>query len=263
MKIGIFDSGIGGLSVLHHAQKVIPDGQFIYYSDEMHVPYGEKSADQIRGYVKEIIHFLIRKDVDAIVIACNTATSVSTREFRSSFPVPIIGMEPAVKKAVETCSIPEKRIIAAATPVTIAGNKLHTLLDQVDQEHHVDLIPLPGLVRFAERGDFTSSAVDDYLKEAFRGYRLEEYSSFVLGCTHFNYFKERLLRLFPNPVHFIDGNEGTVRQLVRSLPSASGPALSLPAPPSAEYYFSGVPAGENQLERIRFYMEQLEKVYRL
>ena len=95
MKIGIFDSGLGGLSVLHHALKVLPDAHFIYYADEEHVPYGEKSKEQIQGYVKEIIEFLIGKGVDAIVIACNTATSVATKEFRETFSVPIIGMEPA------------------------------------------------------------------------------------------------------------------------------------------------------------------------
>ena len=97
MKIGIFDSGIGGLSVLHHAMKQMPDAEFIYYADEEHVPYGEKTVEQIKGYIEEILDFLIGKGVDAIVIACNTATSVATKEFRAGYPVPIVGMEPAVK----------------------------------------------------------------------------------------------------------------------------------------------------------------------
>ena len=101
MKIGIFDSGMGGLSVLHRALRMIPEADFLYYADEEHVPYGEKTREQVRGYIDEIIAFMIKKQVDAIVIACNTATSVATKEYRSQFPLPIVGMEPAVKKAVE------------------------------------------------------------------------------------------------------------------------------------------------------------------
>ena len=99
MKIGIFDSGMGGLSVLHRALRMLPEADFLYYADEEHVPYGEKTREQVRGYIDEIIAFMIKKQVDAIVIACNTATSVATKEYRSQFPLPIVGMEPAVKKA--------------------------------------------------------------------------------------------------------------------------------------------------------------------
>ena len=99
MKIGIYDSGIGGLSVLHRALKKMPEAEFIYYADTKHVPYGEKTREQIKGYVEEVLNFLIAKEVDAIVIACNTATSVATKEFRGEFAVPIVGMEPAVKRA--------------------------------------------------------------------------------------------------------------------------------------------------------------------
>ena len=95
MKIGIYDSGIGGLSVLHRALKKMPEAEFIYYADTKHVPYGEKTREQIKGYVEEVLNFLIAKEVDAIVIACNTATSVATKEFRGEFAVPIVGMEPS------------------------------------------------------------------------------------------------------------------------------------------------------------------------
>ena len=95
MKIGIFDSGMGGLSVLYQAMKKMPGMDYIYYADRKNVPYGEKTEEQVKGFVDEIIKFLIMKDVDAIVIACNTATSVATKEYREGFPVPIIGMEPA------------------------------------------------------------------------------------------------------------------------------------------------------------------------
>ena len=111
MKIGIFDSGMGGLSVLHRALRMIPEADFLYYADEEHVPYGEKTSEQVRGYIDEIIAFMVKKQVDAIVIACNTATSVATKEYRSQFPLPIVGMEPAVKKAVEEYADRQGRIL--------------------------------------------------------------------------------------------------------------------------------------------------------
>lgn len=255
MKVGIFDSGIGGLSVLHHAMKVMPDTHFIYYADETHVPYGEKTTDQIRGFVEEIINFLIGRGADAIVIACNTATSVASREFREQFSVPIVGMEPAVKKAVER--YPGQRILVAATPVTIAGNKLQHLLERVDREHEADLVALPGLVRFAEAGDFASAEAETYLRRELQGFDLSRYGALVLGCTHFNYFKRLFQKVFPGPVHFVDGNEGTIRQLLRVV---SG-RRDADEGQRVEYYFSGRPVDEEERARLKRYLEQLEAVY--
>ena len=177
MKIGIFDSGMGGLSVLHRALRMIPEADFLYYADEEHVPYGEKTREQVRGYIDEIIAFMIKKQVDAIVIACNTATSVATKEYRSQFPLPIVGMEPAVKKAVEEYADRPGRILVAATPITIQGDKLHHLVDRVDKRDMVDLVALPKLVRFAEQEIFDQDQVVPYLKEALKDYPLEEYKA--------------------------------------------------------------------------------------
>ena len=185
MKIGIFDSGIGGLSVLHRAMKMMPNVSFVYYADTEHVPYGEKTVQQIRKFDEHNLNFLIDQGVDAVVIACNTATSVATKEFRAGFPVPIVGMEPAVKKAVEQYCDTGKRILVAATPITIASDKLHNLLERVDKEHDVDLLPLPKLVRFAEKGDFTSGGIEAYLCEELSKFDLEDYAAVVLGLYPF------------------------------------------------------------------------------
>ncbi len=259
MKIGIFDSGIGGLSVLHLAMKMMPCEEFLYYADESHVPYGEKTEGEILRFVKENLDFLISEGAEAVVIACNTATSVATKEFRGRFPVPIVGMEPAVKKALELYRGEEKRILVAATPVTIAGDKLHDLLKRVDSGHDADLISLPSLVHFAEKGEFSSQAVDEYLKEELRAFDLANYSALVLGCTHFNYFKERFRHVFPGSVHFVDGNEGTVRQLLRVLPRKP----ETEGEGKVSYYFSGREADEKEKERLSYCLEQLEKVYHI
>ena len=257
MKIGIFDSGIGGLSVLHHAMKKLPDAEFLYYADEEHVPYGEKTVEEIKGYIEEILDFLISKGVDAIVIACNTATSVATKEFRAGYPVPIVGMEPAVKKAVELYHHTGKRILVAATPVTIAGNKLHNLLERVDKEKDVDLLPLPKLVRFAEKGDFESEEVEAYLREEMKGLNLEDYIAVVLGCTHFNYFKDSFRNVFPENIHFVDGNEVTINQLIRVTKKDENSKTVA----KVSYYYSGKEVTEEEKSEIENYMRQLDKMY--
>lgn len=266
MRVGIFDSGMGGLSVLHQAFRELPGIDFIYYADERHVPYGEKTKEQIQRYIKEIIEFMLAKQVDAIVIACNTATSVATKEYRSRFPVPIIGMEPAVKQAVESFRGIPGRILVAATPLTIAGDKLHDLLEKVDHEEKVDLVALPGLVRFAEKGDFHTEAITEYLQEALKDFALEKYKAFVLGCTHFNYFKAYYKKIFPGKVRFIDGNAGTIRQLQRKLRIADKekPADEILSgrQGSVEYFFSGEAVTEKDRKRIEAYIKQLDKLER-
>lgn len=259
MRVGIFDSGIGGLSVLHQAIRELPETDFIYYADEKHVPYGEKTKRQIQEYIGEIIEFMLDRQVDAILIACNTATSVATKEYRSRFPVPIVGMEPAVKQAVELYGELPGRILVAATPLTIAGDKLHNLVEKVDRDEKVDLVALPGLVRFAEKGDFYSDEVTDYLKDALKDFILEEYKVFVLGCTHFNYFKACYKKIFPSSVQLVDGNAGTIRQLCRKLGMERGrrPALKRGR---IEYYFSGNAVTEMDRKRIEAYMNQLDRL---
>ena len=100
MKIAFFDSGMGGLSVLHHARRVLPHEQFVFYADETHVPYGTKTRAEVESFVAEAFEFLLKQDVKAIVVACNTATSVAVPAMRARYDLPIIGMEPAAKKAL-------------------------------------------------------------------------------------------------------------------------------------------------------------------
>ena len=264
MKIGIFDSGMGGLSVLHRALRMLPEADFLYYADEEHVPYGEKTREQVRGYIDEIIAFMIKKQVDAIVIACNTATSVATKEYRSQFPLPIVGMEPAVKKAVEEYADRPGRILVAATPI-----KLHHLVDRVDKRDMVDLVALPKLVRFAEQEIFDQDQIVPYLKEALKDYPLEEYKAFVLGCTHFNYFKESYQEIFPNKIEFVDGNEGALRELIRrmekecdtiSVKNGANDAEEFSKTDRVTYYFSGKQISAADQIRIDKYMCQLDRM---
>lgn len=249
MKIGIFDSGIGGLSVLYQAMKDLPNDHFIYYADVEHVPYGEKSKEEIMSYVDEIINFMINKGAQIIVIACNTATSVAVKEMRKKYDLPIIGMEPAVKKAIDTYG--NSKVLAVSTPVTARGEKLHYLLERIDEHHLVDITALPKLVRFAENKEFNSKEVYDYLYNQLSSYNFDEYSSIVLGCTHFNYFKDTFRKILPKHIHFVDGNEGTIHHLMEYIDNHED---SL----KVDYYFSSLPANTKQLEDINIYLNRLE-----
>lgn len=210
MKIAIFDSGIGGLTVLHQAMQQMPEEDYLYYADILHVPYGTKTKEEIISYVDEAAAFIAEQGVKALVIACNTATSVAIAELRQKYSFPIIGMEPAVKPAVKHS---HKRVLVIATPMTLQEQKLHDLLLQVDMENIVDLLPLPQLVTLAEARIFNGPQVEDYLQLEFSRYDLTSYDTIVLGCTHFNYFKDTLRRLLPADISLLDGSKGTVKHL--------------------------------------------------
>lgn len=257
MKIAIFDSGIGGLSVLYQAMKQLPDEEYYYYADTDHVPYGEKTKEEILEYSEQAVQFLIRQRADAIVIACNTATSAAAAALRAKYTLPIIGMEPAVKKALDID--PVHRVLVAATPITIQGEKLKVLMQRYDNHHLVDLLPLPGLVRFAEQGVFEGEHVQQYVSEQLQRFDLTQYSSLVLGCTHFNLFKKEIRRLLPNHMHFTDGNAGTVNQLIRQLKTIKTP----PAAKPALHFFQSGKAVESpeELRKIDDILKHLAQMY--
>lgn len=253
MKIGIFDSGIGGLSVLHEAMRRYPGVEYLYYADCVHVPYGEKEPEEVIGFVREILQFLIAEGAQAVVIACNTATSVAVGQMREEFSIPIIGMEPAVKRALDL--FPSGRVLAAATPITVRGEKMHVLLEKFDDAHRADLLALPELVRFAERGEFSGEAVTEYLRAALAGYDPDAYCAFVLGCTHFNYFKDTLRTLLPTQVRLLDGVDGVVRRLAACVEM---PASAEKIPP--RFFDSGVPVTETRRKELEACLRRLDEM---
>lgn len=259
MKIGFFDSGIGGLSVLHHAMKILPEEEFIFFADEDNVPYGVKTRAEVLGYVDEAFKFLVAQDVGAIVVACNTATSAAVRAMRAKYSLPIVGMEPAIKVALDL--YPGKKFLVAATEITITGEKIYALIERLRAERFVELKALSKLVEFAERMEFESAAVEKYLREEFSAYDFSEFSSVVLGCTHFNYFKDTMRKILPPHVKFLDGNAGTINYLIQLAglkPSASKET------PRVDYFYSGrrVTSTE-ELARLEKYLRRLDKMYEL
>lgn len=214
MKIGFFDSGIGGLTVLGHALKILPFAEYIYYADIEHLPYGDKTKSEIKQYVQKGMDYMVKSKVDAVVIACNTATSVAVGKLRKKYSFPIIGMEPAVKPAVAYCKERGKRVLVLATSLTLQEEKFHQLVQRLDATEIVDTMALGGLVKFAEQFKFDTSEVYQYLQKEFAILAIPDYGAVVLGCTHFPLFKKVLQQSFTKETVFFDGSAGTINHLV-------------------------------------------------
>lgn len=216
-KIAFFDSGIGGLTVLHKALHQFPEEAFLYYADTLHVPYGTKSADEVRGHIFNCVEAIVQENVQAIVIACNTATSLTVKDLRAKYDIPVIGMEPAVKPAVEMNRRTGKRVLVFATALTLSQTKYHELVSRVDDHHSVDSIPLPELVEWCEQLDFDPQKIAAYFRLKLADLDLDLYGTVVLGCTHYPFYTSILRTVLPDHIQIIDGSTGTVNRLKQLL----------------------------------------------
>ena len=258
MKIGIFDSGLGGLSVLNEALSKLSEDEFLYYADVKNVPYGQKSRDEILKFSFDAVEFLVKNGAKAVVVACNTATSVAIKELRVNLSVPIIGMEPAVKKAHDLSHDDALKTLVIATPVTVNGAKLKELITNLNAKDKTELLALPRLVNFAEKAEFESENVKSYLKDELAKFDLSKFDFLVLGCTHFNYFKDSLREILPQNVSIIDGNEGTIKRLISELGLA---VSSVNLTPNVKFFYSGDEVCEqSELEKISRNLARLEKM---
>lgn len=222
--IGIFDSGIGGLSVLKEAVKQLPHEDFIYFCDSKNIPYGDKKARELKKIIDESISFLIEKKVKAIVLACNTATSVAIDDLRERYSIPIIGMEPAVKPAVEKSK--SGKVLVLATPLTLEQEKFSKLKEKIDRFGEVAVLPAENLAGMIEKHlienykkNVFSPELEEYLEKIFSHFDLENISAVVLGCTHYLFIKPYLQKILSEGTKIIDGNEGTIHQLKKVLES--------------------------------------------
>ncbi|MGL4629961.1 MAG: glutamate racemase [Leadbetterella sp.] len=240
--IGVFDSGIGGLTLLASIQKILPKQSYIYYADTDHVPYSYKTPDEIRGYVENAFLFLREKGCKIVVLACNTATNVAVEYLREKYDFPIVAIQPAVKVASDHNS-EGKKIIVCATPVTLASKRYLTLVETLGIKNSIVNIPLPKLVSFAEKGIFEGEEVLTYLQDAFQDLNLSEYKNIVLGCTHFTFFEKFIEDNFP-PLQAVDGNEGTAKRVLYILEKEKFP-LEYPNP-NTQFYQSGRVSNESE-----------------
>ena len=234
-KIGVFDSGVGGLTVLALATKLLPAESYIYFGDTANAPYGGRSKDEVRQLSLAVAKKLYEMGCKALVVACNTATSAAVRELREIYVIPVIGMEPALKPALKRGG----KVLVMATPLTLKEEKFKRLCSNcgVDEENAM-VLPCPGLVEMVERGETEGPFVEETLVKLLKGVDLQGITAVVLGCTHYLFLKNSLSRILPLGVEFIDGNLGTVKQVKRLL-EAGGLLASGDNPGKIELHSSG------------------------
>ena len=181
--IGVFDSGVGGISVLRHLRKLMPGERFLYYGDSANAPYGRRSAPQVQQLTLAAAEKMMAYGLKALVVACNTATSVAIRTLREKYPeLIVIGIEPAVKPAVD--QFPGGRIGVMATEVTLREEKFNALLRRFEVSATITKISAPGLVELVETGKANTKEAEILLSAILSPY-IGKLDALVLGCTHY------------------------------------------------------------------------------
>lgn len=213
--VGVFDSGVGGLSVLLHIRRILPDARLIYVADSAHVPYGDKSAHYIEQRSISLTRFLIEQGAQAIVIACNTATATSAATLRRRFSLPIIGMEPAVKPAV---AVTKSGVIGVlATIGTLESARFAALLERYAGNVKIVTQGCPGLVEQVELGDLASQETRR-LVERYTGPLLSHGAdTLILGCTHYPFLAPLIREVVGSDIALVDTGDAVARHLQRRL----------------------------------------------
>ncbi len=209
--VGVFDSGVGGISVLAQIRRTLPHEDLIYFGDTAHAPYGTKTESEVLGFSLQVVHELLQRKIKALVIACNTASAVAAAALREQLEIPVIAMEPALKPAAEARH--GGTILVLATPMTLSLPKFHRLYAQYGEG--AVPVPCPGLMDLVEQENMQGAR--EYLQRVFSGYAPESLDAVVLGCTHYVFLKPMIRQMLPEHVCVMDGNEGTARQLERVL----------------------------------------------
>ena len=213
--IAVFDSGVGGISVLRHLRRLLPQERFLYFGDSANAPYGTRPLSEIRSLTIAAAEMLLERDVKALVVACNTATSAAINQLREMHPDRIIiGIEPALKLAADR--FPGGTVGVMATPATLREEKFNRLLLSCADRCTTIKLPAPGLVELVESGRADSPEADGLLQRLLGDYagRLD---ALVLGCTHYPFAANSLRRVLGPDTALLDGGEGTARETKRRL----------------------------------------------
>ena len=217
--IGVFDSGLGGISFLKEAVRLLPEESYIYFGDNKNAPYGDKSEAEINALSLDCAYKLRDMGVKAIVVACNTATGTAISDIREHLSIPVVSVEPAIKPACERPG--DGKILMLATSATTKLSRYQALKQRMIDSSRVIDVPCSGLVDRIENGIFADDAFDDLLDGFLGAYSGEKIDAIVLGCTHYIFIKTAITRYakahFEGEAKLYDGNEGTARQLDRVL----------------------------------------------
>lgn len=214
--VGVFDSGVGGISVLRELIRVMPCENYIYLGDSKNAPYGTKSLEEVRRLSLENARTLLEQGAKGLVVACNTATSAAVRLMRGMYPeLPIVGIEPALKPAALQKEHPH--VLVMATPMTVQQEKFRQLMARYEEKAEIYPLPCPGLMEFVEAGDLESDMLHDFLQELLDPYLGKQLDSVVLGCTHYPFARRMIRQIVGDAVTIFDGGEGTAREMRRRL----------------------------------------------
>lgn len=222
--IGVFDSGVGGISVLQHIHTLLPDESLFYVADSKYAPYGNKTAMEIQARCFEIADFLIEKNVKALVVACNTATAAAIDEMRARYSLPIIGMEPAVKPAAEASK--NGTIGVLATTGTLKSAQFAGLLESYGRNVKVVTQACVGLVERIEQGDLDSDLTLQLLRKYCQPLLDEGADTIVLGCTHYPFVRSLIEKIVGPQVILIDTGAAVANQLKTRLVESSSLSIA-------------------------------------
>jgi len=216
LKIGVFDSGLGGLTVVRDMTKIIKGAEIFYIADTANAPYGEKTDEQILQYSLNITQYFIDTyQIDALIIACNTATSVAVKVLREQYPELImIGTEPGIKPAIEITK--SKHIGVLATPATLKGDKYQQLVNVLSKEKDIMLYEqaCPGLVDQIEKAEINSLKTKNLLEKWLEPMRKNHVDTIVLGCTHYPLVAKMIKQIMQTPVVLIETGDAIARHLL-------------------------------------------------
>ena len=216
--IAVFDSGVGGISVLRCLVRLMPKEQFLYYGDTANAPFGTRSTEEVRQLAFAAADKLVSRGIKALVVACNTATAAAITQLRSRYPeLLVVGIEPALKVAADR--YPGCRVGIMATPLTLAGEKLHTQLERFESCCQISLIPAPGLSEMVDAGKQDSPECEALLQSILTPW-VGKLDALVLGCTHYPFAGRNIARILGSGTVLLDGGIGTAAQTFRQLEAA-------------------------------------------
>ena len=232
--IGVFDSGVGGLSVLRHLRALLPFEDFLYVADSAHAPYGIREAPFIRGRAVAIGDFLLAQGVKALVVACNTATAAAINDLRQRYAVPVVAMEPGIKPAVERSR--SKIIGVLATAGTLESARFFSLVNRYAGQAEVITQPCPGLVEAVESNDLSSASTRQMLRRFLLPLLERGADAIVLGCTHYPFLHEQIAALVSADVAIVETGAAVAREVKRRLEQNG--LLNSPARAGGESFWS-------------------------
>jgi glutamate racemase len=247
--IGVFDSGVGGLSVLSEVRRALPGEKLIYLADQAHVPYGSRSLEKVQSYARGITEYLLAREARLIVVACNTASAAALHALRETYPrVPFVGMEPAVKPAAERTRSGVVGVLA--TPATFQGALYASVVERFAREVTVLQDTCHGLVEEIEDGQLDSPHTHRILQRALQPMLAQGIDTIVLGCTHYPFVIPRIREIAGPGVRVIDPAPAVARQVVRVL-EARGLGVAQGLEGETRFLTTGSPGGlETAVSRL-------------